>query len=468
MTEPCDLGAVDLLAAYRTGALSPVEVMRSVLDRMDAAEPVIAATWAARPEEALIEAKASEMRWRTGTPRGPLDGLPVSIKELIATKGVPKPLGTAASDLTPQPEDAPPAARLAEAGAICFAKTTVPDFGMLSSGLSSFHRLTRNPWNPALNPGGSSGGAAAAAAAGYGALHVGTDIGGSVRLPAGWCGIFGFKPSNGRIPIDPPYYGRVAGPMTRTVTDSALMMTVLARPDERDHMSLPPSDLPWLDLDHPVKGLRIGLMLDAGCGQAVEPAVTAAVTAAARALEDEGAVVTPVGPVISREMLDGLDRFWRTRFLHEMEKLPTERQALILPYIRDWVGAARTYSAMDVYTGQDQMMRMKDAARDLFQGLDFILSPTSPGPAFPAEWASPVDDPARPFEHIAFTVAWNMSDHPASSINCGYTDDGLPIGLQIVGRRFDDLGVLRLSRTYEQIRPAQRPWPTPWQQQVTR
>ena len=463
MIDPCDLGAVPMLAAFRQRTLSPVEVMRSVLDRMQAAEPLLAATWAAEPDTALAEASAAEARWRAGQPLGPLDGVPVTIKELIATRGFPKPLGTAATELLPQPADAPPAARLREAGAILFTRTTVPDYGMLSSGLSSFHRLSRNPWDVTKTPGGSSAGAAVAAAAGYGPLHVGTDIGGSIRLPAGWCGIFGLKPSNGRIPIDPPYHGRVAGPMTRSVEDSALMMSVLSRPDERDHMSLPPADLPWQNLDIDVKGLRVGLMLDAGCGLPVEPEVAQAVTAAARALADAGAVVQPVGPVISRAMLDGLDRFWRTRFLHEMQQLPPERQVLILPYIRDWVAAAHAYTAMDVYTGQEQMLRMKEAARDIFHGLDFILSPTAPGPAFPAEWASPVNDPARPFEHIAFTVAWNMSDHPASSLNCGYTADGLPIGLQIVGRRFNDIGVLRLSRFYETIRPAQRPWPTPWQ-----
>lgn len=466
MISPCDLGAVPMLAAFRQRTLSPVEVMRDVLDRMEAAEPLLAATWATEPDNAMAQARAAEARWRAGQPLGPLDGVPVTIKELIATRGFPKPLGTAATELVPQASDAPPAARLREAGAIIFARTTVPDYGMLSSGLSSFHRLSRNPWDVRLNPGGSSAGAAVAAAAGYGPLHVGTDIGGSVRLPAGWCGIFALKPSNGRIPIDPPYHGRVAGPMTRTVEDSALMMSVLSRPDERDHMSLPPSDLPWQDLDIDVTGLRIGLMLDAGCGLPVEPEVAQAVTAAAQTLADAGALVQPVGPVISRAMLDGLDRFWRTRFLHEMEKLPPERQGLILPYIRDWVAAAHGYAAMDVYTGQEQMLAMKEAARDIFRGLDFILSPTAPGPAFPAEWASPVNDPARPFEHIAFTVAWNMSDHPASSINCGYTADGLPIGLQIVGRRFDDVGVLRLSRFYETIRPVQRQWPTPWHQQV--
>jgi len=228
--RPFDLSAVALLDAYRSGALSPLEAMRDVLRRVARFEPHIHATYLLAPERALAEARASEERWRRGAPIGPLDGVPATVKDNIATKGEPIPLGTAASELTPAPADAPPAARLREAGAILFAKTTMPDYGMLSSGLSSFHALARNPWNLARNPGGSSAGAAAAAAAGYGPLHLGTDIGGSVRLPAGWCGVFALKPSAGRVPIDPPYIGRVAGPMTRSVADAALMMATFPCP----------------------------------------------------------------------------------------------------------------------------------------------------------------------------------------------------------------------------------------------
>jgi hypothetical protein len=249
MTDLPDLSAVDLLTLYRQRRASPVEVMTAVLARVEALEPRLAATWALDPDAALAEAAASEARWARGAPIGPLDGVPVTVKELIATKGVAKPLGSAATELTPEPADAPPAARLREAGAVIFCKTTSPDFGMLSSGLSSFHRLSRNPWDLSKTPGGSSAGAGGAAAAGYGPLHLGTDIGGSIRLPAGWCGVYGLKPSNGRVPIDPPYIGRVAGPMTRTVADSALMMSVLSAPDWRDHMSLPPASIAWMDLD---------------------------------------------------------------------------------------------------------------------------------------------------------------------------------------------------------------------------
>jgi aspartyl-tRNA(Asn)/glutamyl-tRNA(Gln) amidotransferase subunit A len=462
MTDAADLSASDLSLAYRTRQLSPVEAVADIIARVEHAEPLLNALWAPDFDRALVEAAASEDRWRRGVPKGPLDGVPVTIKELIATEGVAKPIGSAAGDMTPQPRDAPPVARLREAGAIPFAKTTNPDFGMLSSGLSSFHALARNPWDLSRSPGGSSAGAAAAAAAGYGPLHLGTDIGGSVRLPAGWCGIFALKPSFGRVPIDPPYIGRVAGPMTRTVADAALMMRALARPDARDYMSLPPAEIDWTRRDIDLKGLRIGLQMEPGCGLPVCPEVADAVLAAARTIEQAGAVVEPVQPYLTREMLDGLDRFWRARFFEETRHLPRERYAQILPYIRDWVEPAAEYDGAAVYTGFDQIIRMQEAGLHAFEGFDFWLSPVAPVPAFPAEWASPLNDPARPFEHIAFTVGANMTQQPAASINCGYTESGLPIGLQIVGRRFDDLGMLALASAYEALRPAQRPWPMPW------
>lgn len=463
--ELADLSGADLSRAFATRALSPVEVMADVLARVERLEPVLCATWALDAQAAMEGARASERRWHAGTARSPLDGIPVTLKELIATKGCPKPVGTAATELVPQTADAPPAARLNEAGCIAFAKTTVPDYGMLSSGLSSFHKLTRNPWDITRNPGGSSAGAGAAAAAGYGPFHVGTDIGGSVRLPAGWCGIFAHKPSNGRIPIDPPYIGRVAGPMTRTVTDAAMMMTALSRPDPRDFMDLPPEMLPWMDLDADVKGLRIGLMLDAGCGAAPEPGVVAAIEEAARLFEAGGAHVEPVAPFMTPAMLDGLDRFWRTRFWSETKDLPPERYEKILPYIRAWVEPAAGYDGLDVYTGFDQIMQMRERGR-VYQSCDLLLSPVAPMPAFAAELPSPTNDPARPFDHIGFTVPFNMTEQPASSINCGYSAEGLPIGLQIVGRRFADMDVLRASRWYEQARGPQRPWPLSLEQGV--
>ena len=461
MTDLHDLSALDLLAQYRRKALSPLDVAKDVLSWIERCEPKLKAMYAFDPEAALASAKASETRWQKGVPTGGLDGVPITIKENIATKGVPVPLGTAATELKPAPADAPPAARSREAGAGILGKTTMPDYGMLSSGLSSFHPLTRHPWDLSKNPGGSSAGAGAAAAAGYGPLHIGTDIGGSVRLPAGWCGIFTLKPSLGRIPIDPPYIGRVAGPMTRSVADSALLMNELSRPDARDHMSLPYQPFDWLNLDRDVKGLRFGLMMEAGCGLAVEPEVTAAVEAAARAFEAAGAVIEPMKPFFTREMLDGADHFWRMRARIDLLALPPARRAKVLPYIAGWATSSEGQTGEDVFRNFSQFMIMRAAANNACRAYDYVLSPTSPVVAYAAEWASPTNDFLKPLEHIAFTVAFNMSEQPAASINCGYTKTGLPIGLQIVGPRFDDLGVLRIAKAYETIRPAQKPWPKP-------
>ncbi len=460
MTDIHDLSAAELLALYRNKALSPVEATRAVLGHIARWEPVLCATYRLDPDAALRSAAASEARWRAGK-AGALDGVPILIKDNIATKGVPVPLGTAATVLQDAADDAPPAARVREAGAVILGKTTMPDYGMLSSGLSSFHPLTRNPWNLRKNPGGSSAGAGAGVAAGYGPLHIGTDIGGSIRLPAGWCGIFGLKPSLGRVPIDPPYIGRVAGPMTRTVTDAALLMGVLALPDGRDHMSLPPQKQDWLALDRDVRGLRVGLLLDAGCGLPVEPAVRAAVETSASAFAAAGAIVEPMKPFLSRAMLDGIDYFWRMRAWADLISLEEARRAKVLPFIVAWAEAAADLSGLELFRCFSQIFVMRQATHAACRPYDYILSPTAPIPPFAAELPCPTDDPARPFEHIGFTVAFNMSEQPAASINCGYTADGLPIGLQIVGKRFDDVGVLQLARCYEKIRPPQRPWPRP-------
>lgn len=454
------LSASELLDVYGHGEVSPVEVLREVLEHIERWEPQLHATWALDAEAALVAARDSEARWARGEPLA-LDGVPVTIKENIATRGTPVPLGTAATELLPAPADAPPAARLREAGAVILAKTTMPDYGMLSSGLSSFHALTRNPWNPACNPGGSSAGAGAAAAAGYGPIHLGTDIGGSIRLPAGWCGVVGFKPSFGRVPIQPTTFGRVAGPMTRTVHDAALAMRVLAAPDARDPMSLPPQALPWLDLDRDLRGLRLGLLLDAGWGLPPDDEVRVAIIDAARAFESAGAAVEPLAPFSTRAMAEGIDRYFRLRSWVDLQALPAERRARVLPFIADWAAGARGLGGEDAYRAWAQWQALREAAVAACARFDYVLSPVCPVASFPAEWAGPTNDPARSLEHIAYTLPANVGEQPAVSVNAGYAADGVPIGLQIVGRRFDDVGVLQLARAWERLRPAQRPWPEP-------
>jgi aspartyl-tRNA(Asn)/glutamyl-tRNA(Gln) amidotransferase subunit A len=456
-----DLAATELVALYRKREISPVEATHAVLARIAAWEPLLCATYALDTEGAFAAARESEARWLKGEPLGAIDGVPSMIKENIATRGTPVPLGTAATVLVPAANDAPPAARMRESGAVILGKTTMPDYGMLSSGLSSFHALARNPWDLTKGPGGSSAGAGAGVAAGYGPLHVGTDIGGSLRLPAGWCGIFTLKPSLGRIPIDPPYAGRAAGPMTRTVADAALLMSVLAQPDDRDTMSLPAQSIEWSRLERDVRGLKIGLLLDAGAGLPVDPEITAAVQAAADRFADAGAHVETIAPFFTRAMLDGMDSFWRMRSWLEFSRLPADRRAKVLPFITQWVEGGANLTGEQVFVGYSQMGAMRDAAVAAHRPFDFVLSPTAPIAAFAAELASPTDDANLPLEHIGFTVPYNMSEQPAASINCGYTRSGLPIGLQIAGKRHDDLGVLQMSAAWEAMRPASRAWPEP-------
>ena len=455
-----DLSAIDLIAGFRARQFTPTEVLDDLLANVAVWEPHIKALYAFDPEGARRTAEASTERWQKGEPIGALDGVPVTVKDNIATKGTPVPLGAATTKLVPAEADSPPPARLREAGAIIFSKTTMPDFGMLSSGLSSFHPLTRNPWDLRMNPGGSSAGAGAACAAGYGPLHLGTDIGGSVRLPACWCGLVALKPSLGRVPVDPPYVGRVVGPMTRTVDDAALMMSVMAKPDRRDGMSLPPANINWKALDKPLRNLRIGLMLDLGVGQPLEKEVREVAVKAAKAFEAAGAAVTEVKGILTRAMLDGLDNFWRARLWDDLSQLTPAERAKALPYILKWAEAGAKLSGVDVVRGFNATMAIRSAAAKLFADLDYVISPVSPVVKFGAELAAPLDDPDKPFEHICYTVPWSMAENPAVSINGGYDEAGFPIGVQIIGRRFDDLGVLGMAKAFEGLRGAQRPWPS--------
>jgi Asp-tRNA(Asn)/Glu-tRNA(Gln) amidotransferase A subunit family amidase len=453
------LGVRDLLAGYASGAFTPTDTMDALIAHIATWEPSLNALYAYNPDEARAEAAASTQRWRRGKQRK-LDGVPVTIKDLIATAGTPTPVGTAASALKPAPDDAPPAARMREAGAIIFAKTTMPDFGMLSSGLSSFHGIARNPWNLHNNPGGSSSGAGAAAAAGYGPLHVGTDIGGSVRLPAAWCGLVGFKPTLGRIPIDPYYIGRCAGPMTRTVDDAAYALEILAQPDARDATQLPPATIDWHAGPTSPAGLRIGVMLSAGPGLACDPQIEAAVLGAARLFEQAGATLIPVPPVLTRAILDGIDIFWRARCFADIAPLPPKRADKILPFIRTWAARGATISGPEAIAGFNRIFELKRACAALFASVDVVLSPTVPTIEFPAEYASPLNDPERPFEHITYTLPWNASEQPAVSINCGFAANAMPIGLQIITSRFADLQALTLARWYEAKR-GPITWPQP-------
>jgi len=448
-----DLSAIALCAGYAGSRFSPVEVHEAVQARIERLEPTVNALAAHDPQASLAAARASERRWWRGEPLGPLDGIPLTIKENLARVGVPMRFGCAGLEPVWPRRDAPVTERVLESGAVIVGSTTMPDWGMLSSGVSSLYGITRSPADPTLTTGGSSSGAGAATLAGYGPVHIGTDIGGSIRLPATWLGVVGLKPSFGRVPLDAPYLGRVAGPLTRTVADAALAMSVLSRPDERDWSALPPAQLDWSVEGASVTGLRVGLLLDAGCGMPCEPAVAALAEAAGRAFAAGGALVERLSPWLTASMLADIDLFWRVRSLVDLQRLAPQRQRLVLPYLVGWVRGGESASGTRVLQAYQSIMEMRAATVAATTAYDVVLSPVAPVAAFPAEWPMPWGhDPHCGMAHIGFTVPFSMSGQPACSVPAGTLPDGRPVGVQIAGRRFDDVGVLRAAAWFEAAR----------------
>ncbi|MGW6755770.1 amidase [Streptomyces sp. NPDC055006] len=448
------MSAVEMVAGFADRTLSPIDVHDAVQSVIEAREGVLNAFWVRDPDESRKAAQASEARWAAGEPLGPIDGVPVTLKENVARRGVPMSSGNAGAEPVVPDADAPITARVLESGGVVLGSTVMPDWGMLSSGVSSRHGITRSPWNPGWTTGGSSSGAGAAAAGGYGPLHVGTDIGGSIRLPGTWLGLATLKPSYGRIPLDAPYQGRCAGPLTRTVADAALLMRVLSQPDPRDWSSLPPQDIDWSALDVEVRGLRVGVQVDAGCGEPADAETVAAVRRAAELFEAAGAVVEPVEPFMTRDLLHDLDLFWRVRSWNDFRALTPEARQRVLPYIVRWCQEGADVPGTKVLQCYQQIMRIQEQTVAATLPYDLVLSPTAPVAAFPADQPMPFMGNGKTMHHIGFTAPYNMSGQPAATVNCGFTTDGRPIGVQISGRRFDDLGVLRAAAWYERNRPA--------------
>jgi aspartyl-tRNA(Asn)/glutamyl-tRNA(Gln) amidotransferase subunit A len=288
-----------------------------------------------------------------------------------------------------------------------------------------------------------------------------------VRLPATHCGIFALKPSLGRVPVYPPYIGRVTGPMTRSVGAAAAMMNLLSKPDARDFMSLPFEDIDFLKgienfPEKNLKNLRIGFLPSMKVGLPVHPEVGAAAAAAAQALAGAGAFVEEMPTFLTEELADGMCRFFEARSYNDYVNLPPAKQAKVLPFIAEWsTWRAKNFSGRDVMAAYTAYVTLRDVTVRATQPYDFVLSPTSPILPYEAELPSPNNDPRNALPHIAFTVPYNMSEQPAASLNWTFSNDALPIGIQIIGRRFDDFGVLKLSRALEQMRPAQKAWPEP-------
>jgi len=469
-TDLVSMSAVELLRGYAAAQFTPTEVLTATERRIEASEPRLHAFYVRESELARRQAAASANRWRGGRTTGALDGVPLTLKENVATVGTPCPAGSAAyADAPPAEADGPVALATSAAGAVRLGKTVMPDLGMLSSGVSSLHGLTRSPWNPDWTPGGSSAGAAAAGAARLGPLHVGSDIGGSVRLPAGWTGLVALKPSFGIVPVDPPYQGRVIGPLARTVDDVALLMQVLARadPHHRDYTYLERPEEAWSSVwqqplgDAEVRGLRVGLHTDAGSGMLTNAEVIKTVERVADTFDRAGATVTPLSPFLSPELLHQLDLFWRARSWGTLQALPAAARDAVLPYIRHWTEGAAGLSGAAVIEAHHAVQEIRRVTLAATRGFDLVVSPVAPVAAFPAHWAGPTNDPATAMAHIAYTAPYNFSEQPAATVNAGFTPDGRPIGVQLAGPRFGDVSLLRICRWYEQVRPhdARPSWP---------
>jgi amidase/aspartyl-tRNA(Asn)/glutamyl-tRNA(Gln) amidotransferase subunit A len=451
--------AGSLAEAYARRRLSPVEVLEATLAHAEAVNPIVNALFSIRPEEARAAARASEARWRAGTPLGPLDGVPTTVKDSVAMTGWPYHHGIGANrDAPASTFDSPPAARLKEGGAVVFAKTAMPDGGLLASGVSSLFGVTRNPWGLAFNTGGSSSGAGASLACGLGCVSVGSDIAGSVRLPASHCGLAALKPTQGRIAHLSSDIMRSAGPMGRTIGDIAAMLTVIGQPDVRDAWCLPGEGVAYESrLDRDLKGVRIGVLTDMGFGPKAEVEVLAVVEAAGRALAEAGAVVEPMLALVDHDAYAPIDRVLQVRGLAEYRALPQHGPDDFSSTVLSWCRPAEGYTALDYGAALQEIARIRARVIAAFDGLDYVISPTLPMVNFAAE--APCVDEAVPLGHATFTALFNQTGQPATSVCFGFDARRLPIGVQVVGHRFDDLGVLQVSRALERARPVAMDWP---------
>lgn len=453
-----NMSARALVARYRAGDLSPVTVTETMLARIEAVDPKINAFHLVQPDAAL----AAEARWRKGDPAGLLDGVPTAVKDGLMLEGVPVYRGSAANgaDRTgPAAFDAPVVARLREHGAVILGKTTMCDYGMLASGYSSKFGPTRNPWNTALTSGGSSSGSAAAVAAGIAPVIVGTDIVGSVRNPASFCGLVGHKPSFGRVPCYPQQSPAVcAGPIARDVEDAALLLNVLAQPDARDPAALAYDGTDYTAaLERPLTGLKVGVLHGLGFGPPLADAVRDRFDAAVAVFARAGAEIDLLAAPFASDDHAAVERFYQVRALAELDLLAPEIQAKAT-VVKTWTDPARAWSATAHYRDFLATQAMRATLYALCRPYDIVLLPTVPVPPYGAE--NPGLDNGDIFAPWSNTYPFNLTEQPACSVPCGWTDAGAPVGLQIVGRRYDDAGVLATARAYE-IAAGYTPRPVP-------
>jgi aspartyl-tRNA(Asn)/glutamyl-tRNA(Gln) amidotransferase subunit A len=457
----CALSATELLAAYRAKTISPVEATRAALARIEKLNPVLNCFNLVDEKGALAAARESETRWKKGAPTGLLDGVPTSIKDIILTQGWSTLRGSKTTDPKgPWNDDAPAVARLREHGAVFLGKTTTPEFGWKGVTDSALTGITRNPWNPKTTPGGSSGGSAAAVAAGMGALTVGTDGGGSIRIPCAFTGLFGLKPSFGRVPAWPlSPFGTVAhlGPMTRTVADAALMLNVLSLPDARDWHALPYDARDYrIGLEDGVRGLRIAYSPDLGYAK-VDKEIAALVRKAVQVFEDLGAHVDEVDPGFEDQQ-PTFTLHWFPGAAYVVRAIPEAKRKLMDPGLLEVARAGEKFSVKEIQDAVQARGALGVLMNQFHQKYDLLLTPTLPLPAFEAgkEVADVVKE-RRWTDWSPFSYPFNLTQQPAASVPCGLTKAGLPAGLHIVGPKYGDALVLRAARAYESAAPMGMP-----------
>lgn len=454
----CYTPAVELADLIKHKKISPVEVIEVFLDRIEEVNPRLNAFCTLTADTARIEAKAAEEAVMKGEPLGPLHGVPFSIKDLIITKSVRTMRGSKIYENFIPDEDAPLVDRLKKAGGIMMGKTSTPEFGHKGVTDSKVSGITRNPWNLEMTPGGSSGGAGAQVAAGLTPLAVGTDGGGSIRIPSSFSGIYGLKPSYGRVPVYPLSGLDLlshAGPMTRTVADAALMLAVMAGPHPSDPYSLeaPPADYQG-ELKKGIKGLKIAWSPDLGYAT-VDPEVAEITSGAARAFEELGCAVEEVDPGFGDPgRIFGI--LWSGGLAGVLGDYLEEWEQEIDPGLVRMVRFGLTLPAIDYVKAQTERNEFRDRVRRFFERYDILLAPTLPVTAFKA--GVPAEEALQgravdPRNWTPMTPPFNLSWNPAASVPAGFSKDGLPVGLQIVGRRFQDLTVLQASAAFEQARP---------------
>ncbi|GAA1288279.1 amidase [Pseudonocardia aurantiaca] len=448
-----DLTASELVAAYGDGELSPVEATEAVLARVAERDADVNAFCLVDADTAVAAAKAAEERWRRGEPAGAIDGVPVSIKDILLTAGWPTLRGSRTVDPAgPWTVDGPHVARVREAGAVLFGKTTTPELGWKGVTDNPLTGVTRNPWNTSRTAGGSSGGSAAAVLVGMGPLSLGTDGGGSVRIPAGFTGTTALKPTYGRVPHFPPSpFGTLAhvGPMTRSAADAALLLDVISGADARDPWALAPAGPAVDGLGAGVAGLRIAASPTLGYVE-LHPEVATAFAAAVRVFEDLGAMVEEADPGFADPVAE-FEVLWFSGAAKSIEALGPEQRALMDPGLIEVAEQGSRMTALQ-YLGAMAVRNELGTLMGEFHGrYDLLLTPTLPIPAFeagvevPAGWAR-----ERWTSWTPFTYPFNMTQQPAASVPCGFTADGLPVGLQIVGRRHADNAVLAAAHAYQQ------------------